>query len=279
MHPMAADDFGLFEKDSDIGADTAAPASDKARDEAGRFAKTDQALQQEAPAETPPPASETDDKPSSRMVPLSELLSEREKRKTTEAKVREETAKQYEDRIARLEQNLQRSVPQTQTQQPQQRQVPDPIVDPEGYANYVQQVAVDRVVIPQLNQSEAKARKTHGDSIVNAAFQAARQSGADQYFTRAAYSGQTGDAWGDMVSWYQKQQVVSRMGDDPAAYEKQIEDRVRAKVMEELKRGSPPQKFPGSLADATPSGKQTAVLTDEAVAKDIFGSDRNRRQF
>lgn len=270
-----ADDFGLFDKDSDIGADTAAPASDRARDEAGRFASPDPAQQPEAPAaETLPPASDTPSEKPGRMVPLAELLAEREKRKSTEVRAREETARQYEERIARLEQTIQRSA---QPQQRQQPQTPDPVVDPEGYAAYVRAEAVDSVIVPQLNQSEARARKAHGDQIVNAALQAAQQTGAAQHFTRAAYSGQTSDAWGDMVTWYQRQSAIAKIG-DPTAYEKQVEERVRAKVLAELKQGGTPQKFPGSLADATAAGTQGAALSEEAAVKDIFDSNRNRRK-
>jgi hypothetical protein len=274
---MSADDFGLFEKDSDIGADTAAPASDKARDEAGRFAKADEfAPQPEAKADQPPPVSEPakDEQPSNRMVPLSELLSEREKRKA-EATKREEATKQYEERLARIEREFQqRQVPQ---QQQNPRETPDPLIDPAAFAEHVQNQAIDLVMLPQLRASENRARSTHGNEVVDRALRLAQQSGADRYFSDAAYSGQTADPWNDMVKWAQRQEAVARIGPDPLAYEKQVREDERNKVIAEMKKGAPQQRFPGSLADATATGQHGAQLSDEGVAKELFGSSRNRR--
>lgn len=286
---MSADDFSdVFSRDErDSGADNAAPASDKARDEAGRFAaKPDTpAPQPEAKAEVAPqptpPVSEPAEQPSGRMVPLAELLAEREKGKARADKAREETTKQFEERLARFERELQQRPAPQQQQTYQQPEAPDPIVDPRGYADHVRQQAVDSVIVPQLNQSEARARQTHGTDLVNQAYQAAVQSGAARYFTEAAYAGKTADAWGDMVNWFTRQQAIAKIGPDPAAYEKQIREderkKAREEVIAEMKRGAPPQRFPGSLADATAAGGQGQHLSATAVANDIFDTNRNRR--
>jgi hypothetical protein len=288
---MSADDFSdVFSREErDSGADNAAPASDRARDEAGRFAaKAETPVQPEVKAEQPaqqptPPVSEPAEQPSNRMVPLSELLSEREKRKSTEERVRGETAKQYDERIARLEASLQRfNQPQQQAPQYQQSQqsAPDPYTDPEGYAAHVQEVALAQIVDRQLNISEAKARKTYGDDVANQALQYAQQTGASKYFLASAKQGKTDDAWGDMLEWFTKQQALAKVG-DPVNFEKQIREDERKKAREELiaemKQGKPQPKFPGSLADATAAGAQGQHLTTTAVANDIFDTNRNRR--
>jgi hypothetical protein len=77
--------------------------------------------------------------------------------------------------------------------------------------------------------------------------------------------------------------AFERMGADPDSFEKRVRDEERAKVLAELKAGRgqgqqpPQQRFPGTLATATQSGEQGAVLTDEAMMADVFGAGRRRR--
>lgn len=272
----------VFDRDS--GADTAPPAAEPAtpRDEAGRFApksEPQQEAQQSAPTEQGQAAPETPQDPSGRghHVPLSELLTEREKRKG-EAKLREESEKrasEYEARAKTLEQLLQQSrqpAPQ-QAQQPPQ-QIPDPFADPEGYARYQDRKAFIDRRNDIANMSEAFAVRAHGRDVVSKAIEAAHKAGvADHFFMRA------NDPYGELLDWHKQQAAFQRIGPDPDAYEKKLEQSLREKILAELKQGGakPQPKFPGSLADATAGGSQGAHLTEEAIANELFSTTRNRR--
>jgi hypothetical protein len=239
---------------------------------------------QAQPQAEPQPTQETQaqDPETGRMVPLSELLQERKKSKS---KLEEESRARIaaEERAKLYEQQLQQfSRPQAQQPQRQQVRIPDPVTDPENYARYVQQSTEQRLIEQSLNFSERMARREHGTKTVDEALQAATQAGlvASGHFLQTAPD----DPWAAMVEWHKQQKVLAEVGADPEAYRKKIEDEARAKVLEELKAGNgpaaqgQPQRFPGTLGDATATGKQGAHLTDEAVMSAVFSTDRDRRK-
>lgn len=78
-------------------------------------------------------------------VPLATYLDEREKRKEAEKKLSEREAAEPDMEFT----------------------APDPKEDPEGYAQYTQQVQVLTTVNERLNFSEKFARKEHGDEVVD----------------------------------------------------------------------------------------------------------------
>jgi len=288
---QSADDTLLndvFSSGRDRGADSAAPVETPTEPK-------DPAAEAEPPKAAEPDAKvEGQDDPSKpqgyrdpstgRFVPLKELTTEREKRQAAEkareeeARLRkeaEDNAKRYDQRIADLERRLQAP------QQPQQPP-PDPNLDPAGALAYDRQQFAQAMLNQRLNFSEMMARNKHGDQAVDAAFQAAQQAGVLANFVQAR------DCYGEILRWHKHQQVLQRVGEDPDAYEKSLEEKIRAKVLEELKTGNravmpgttpapAAQQFPGSLADATASGPNGAQLTDEAVMGAVFGSGRKRR--
>jgi hypothetical protein len=257
----------------------------------------------ETPAEPEPPktgdpekaAAETSDdgsKPkgyrdpeTGRFVPLEALKSERElrqeaqKARDEEARLRkdaEDNARKTQERIAELERRIQAA----QNPQPQQARAPDPNEDPVGYLHFNQQRLEHLQLTNHLNNSENLARQQFGDQVVDEALQAALKAGVNESFLNARHP------YAECIKWYKRQQTLARVGDDPDAYEKSIEERVRAKVLEELKAGTTtvtgqaaaPQRFPGSLVDATASGAQGAQpISDEALLGSIFDPGRKRR--
>lgn len=276
----------IFKPDSDIGADTAAPEAGQPRDDHGRFAP--KSSDPEPKPEAPPPAPEAkqpaspepkDDPASNRMVPLSELLAEREKRKS-EARLREEAAarvSEYEQRMAAIlaEQAQQQQYIQNQQRQLQQepQQIPDPVTDPQGFFAYQQELIQRQIMNERANFSERLARKEHGDAAVDAALKAAPPSVRQRALN-------TPDPYGALMQWHKQASFLSEVGPDPSAYRTKLETEIRQKVLAELKAGGQQQqqtRFPGTLADATPTGPQGAHLTDEAVAKELFSTARNRR--
>jgi hypothetical protein len=264
----------VFDRDSsDMGADPAAPsASERARDDKGRFASDAPVEPVKVEADTPAVEPETPESPDRRMVPLKELLNERGLRKAeADARARAETER------AEYERQLQAYRQQQQPQQQQNyAQQIDPIVDPDGFAASVREDAIRQVVGIQLNQSEARARAQYGHEVTNQALQFATQTGAKQYFTEAAFSGRTADAWGDLVAWYQKQQAIAKIG-DPAEFEAKIREDERKKALATQQPPTAPTRFPGSLADATATGPQGNHLSIEQAAASVFAREPRRR--
>lgn len=264
-------------------APAAPPESDTglARDERGRFAAKSQeppAEGQQPPAETQeaqPPAQQDPppDPNANRHVPLSELLAERKKRQELE-RLQIEADARAKAYYEQLQTQQQRHVPPPQPQQ--QIEPPDPFTDPEGYFRHVQQQFQTQLINQRLDTSELLARRHYGAQVVDEAFQAAQQAGVTGHFIREP------DPYGALVEWHKKQKVLAEVGDDPGAYRKRLEEEVRQKVLEELKaggaQGQQQQRFPGTLANATATGAQGAVLTDETMMQDIYGSERRNRR-
>lgn len=273
----------VFARDgSEMGADPAAPVTDAPpRDDAGRFApKQETPPPVEKPVETlatPTPEAPPADTDAKRHVPLSELLSERDKRKS-EAKLREEAEKRYEATQAQLAE-IQR---QFQAQQQPQYQAPDPWVDPAAALQHQQEKFDFQLKNINANNSQRWAVEKFGVEKVQEAAQAAIRAGAADYFFNRP------DPFADLMQWHRQQTFISKVGADPDAYEKSIEQRAYERALADLRAGKvplpgqpqtaqPTQRFPGSLADATQSGTQSAVLTDEAIAAELFAPNRNRR--
>lgn len=227
-------------------------------------------------------------------VPRGILKKERERFRAkldeeARARVAAETrAKLYEEQIARHEAEKRQPQPQRAAPQQQQVRIPDPVLEPERYAQYFQYQLSAYAQNEATNRSEDRARDKFGDTVVEEAFAFLQKSGLDgSHFIRT----NPRDPWGEMVKWYRKEKTVARIGDDPDAYEKQIEERVRQKVLDELKagkitpaaaQGAQPAggtvtRFPGTLADATATGQQGAHLTDEAVMGAVFNTNRRRK--
>lgn len=285
---MATDDKSA---DADVLADTFSSNRDRGADSAAPDPKTE-AVHDEAPPQEEAPKTEAKDDGSLRddrgrfaaRVPLSELTSERDKRQSAE-KARDEEARlrtQLEDRLKFYDtqmQDLQRRVyavqqPQSQVQQPE---MPDPITDPNGWAQYQQAQIQNMVMTERANMSEISARRAFGDEIVDKATQAALQANLGGQFMRMR------DPYGAVIDWFKRQQVLSEIGPDPEKYKTSLRDQIRHEVLAELQKNgtaSPQaaQRFPGTLADKTASGPSVAMpVSDEAVMGEVFGHARKRR--
>lgn len=233
-----------------------------------------------------PPADEVDDtKDEGRTVPLRELTTTRKKLRgevETERSARllvEGERNALKERLAALE-----SRPQApQRQQPQRRQqIPDPVTDPEGYAQYNERVIERRLTDERLNRSEDRAIDKHGQELVEKAYKAAGEAGLLQ---RGAFL-QERHPYDAMVQWFNREQTIAKVGPDPVAYETKIREEERAKLLEELKKNglalpaaaAAPQRFPGTLADRTKaSGEHGDHLTTKGVMSDAFSADRPSR--
>jgi len=196
-------------------------------------------------------------------VPLSELIEERKRRQSAE-----EYQRNQQRRIDQLEQTMARL---TQPPPPQQPQI-DPYEDPNAFAQQMMQAVDQRFLNMSLNESERRARSEHGTEAVDAAFEAAQRSGFAQAFVNKP------DAYGEMVRWHKAQQVAETIGVDPNAYRQKLEQEVRAKVLAEMRQGTPPpSNIPPSLSQATRATPQyhTEVAGSD---KDFFHEMMNRKR-
>lgn len=196
-------------------------------------------------------------------VPLSELIEERKRRQSAE-----EFQRNQQRRIDQLEQTMARLTQPPPPPQP----VIDPYEDPNGFAQNLMQAVDQRFLNMTLNESERRARSEHGAEAVDAAFEAAQRSGFAQAFVNKP------DAYGEMVRWYKAQQVAETIGADPNAYRQRLEQEVRAKVLAEMRQGTPPpSNIPPSLSQATRASPQyhTEVVGSD---KDFFNEMMNRKR-
>lgn len=277
-----ADINAMFASDRDRGADTAAPA------ERQEQPKT------EAPAQVPPPdaasvqpASEESSSEAQRHVPLSELLAERKKRQETERLTQE-----MQGRLSAYEQQMQHLLsrqhqpahPQAQQQQIPQ-QAPDPVVDPAGFQQWVNNTVGTRVQEAQLaaqnqflNLSMSQAADRYGVQAVRSAELFAQQNGVLGQFA------QYPDPYGTLMQWFNSQQVLHQIGGDFAGYQERLRQEGAQRALEELKKGKQPQqqpRFPTTLADQTAAGvsQGNAPQSGSAMINALFASDRNRKAF
>jgi hypothetical protein len=216
--------------------------------------------QQPVPGQEQPPAQQQ--QPQQHQVPLGELIDERKRRQQAE-----DLQRNQQRRIDQLEQMMARfSQP---PQQPQPRI--DPIEDPEAFVSHINNVIESRFHHNAIVASEREARSKYGDELVVEAADAAFKQGLDGYFASRS------DPHGEAIAWYQSQKVREAIGTDPAAYERQVEERVRARVIAEMRQGTPPPSNitpPLSSATRADPNQPAAIGSD----KDFFNDMMNRKR-
>lgn len=215
------------------------------------------------PAQPAPPAA-TPDVRSPQTVPLPELLEQRHARQLAER----------ENQL--LRQQLQQFYEAQQRANQPQPQPIDPVSQPEAaYAALQQELARRDQMMEQMalhqraNTSEMIARSQHGDQIVDQAIDSAVKSGLNQHFMRQP------DPYKALITWHKSQQIAQEIGNDPNAYRARIEAEVRAKILAEMKAGTPPPRnLPPSLASATKANSAPEIVQE---ASDFFKGMMNRK--
>jgi hypothetical protein len=233
--------------------------------------------------ETPPAEGQQQEEEQPRMVPLPELIETR--KRAQEAERAAQTLQQRYQQLEQMVQGLyQQQAPQRQQQQEyadpysQQQQGPvDPFDNPQAYAQAIAQQAAEharnetrqQLLNEKLNESEQQARQSHGDEVVEEAFEAAQQAGIAQAFINKP------DAYGELVRWHKANKLSSEIGDDPESYKKQLRDQIRQEVIAEMKQGqSPPSNLPPSLSQATKANTAPEAVPD---GKDFFKEMMNKK--
>lgn len=225
------------------------------------------------------------DNSTGRFVSVAEHVAERKKlqeRAENEARLRSEAdarAQKYEQEIAEIKRWREDIERRARAERSPPPPMPDPLADPEAFGQYTVSQAQQISINATLNMSEMLARDKFGDQVVDQAVEAAMRANVAQQFLKTRHP------YAEIVNWHKREQALAKIGPDPDAYEKMLEDRIRGKVLEELKAGQmaqggaapAPQKFPGTLADATQSGAPGAHLSDEAMMGGLFAHGRKRR--
>ncbi|MFB7145014.1 hypothetical protein ACWGMK_06190 [Agrobacterium deltaense] len=259
------------------GAD-ATTTTERARDEAGRFAaQTDTqppATQTTVDADT---ATQTDDAGQHQNgVPVHAVKSEREKRQAAQAE-----AEQLRREMAELKGQIELLSRQREpVQKPQQEQQPATLWDdPENYLKGQLSPVQQQIEEMREMMFENQAAQVHGVEKLQAAKAAAEaldQAGKANLH-RQLMSG--GNPFDNLVKWHQQQQVMARIGNDPDAWlqaelEKRLSDPAeQAKILERIRSGAtantsrsqPTTALPPSLS-RLPAGGNTAADNDASDA-------------
>jgi hypothetical protein len=243
---------------------------DRARDEKGRFAAKEE--KEEAPIAEAAPIEPQAEKVDHR-IPLTELLSEREKRQSEQ---RQREALQRE-----LDQLRQQMQPQKQPEP-----VPDQFANPEAYNQYWEQriAAQQQSVDERFRQQEANfslrlAHMQHGE-VFEKAYQALLDGGdkaAAQAVANSPNPGQT------LVDWYKREQVIAQVGTNPEEYvQKKLEEALSdpeflAKALERARGVASTQptqiKLPPSLNKAASASRSddTSDMSDGSLYHHAIG--------
>lgn len=216
-----------------------------------------EATQQPQAQTTAPEAAQPAQQPHT--VPLAELIDTRKR-----AQAAEDMARRQQQQIDQLNESMRR------LQQPQQQPQPiDPVTDPEAFVSHVTNVIEQRFQQQAIGASMQRAIEKHGADFVNEAANAAHQQGLDGYFASRP------DPHAEAIAWYRGQKLQSEIGTDPSAYRQNLEAELRAKILAEMKQGTPPpSNLPPSLSTTTRVNGATEPIPD---GRDFFNSMMNQR--
>lgn len=222
------------------------------------------------PADAPAQASPVDDAPS---VPRKALEDERRKRQDLERRLQE-----LERGVAQPQQEKTEATTQQQQQQPLPPWVPNvPNMTNEEFealwfSNPVQAAAIQAELIRaqneknylnrELNRSEKRARKEHGDELVTSAFTWASRAGKAQDFVHED------DPYGALVEAYQAErnalraEIMAELGSSQPG---------QAQAAQPAKVSAPVPKSLATRTSSAPRNPSTGQFTSRASLDEILG--------
>ncbi|WMT88273.1 hypothetical protein NO932_06590 [Pelagibacterium sp. 26DY04] len=228
------------------------------RDANGRFAAKEPENQEQPEAEAATETPTEDEQPEADqqggMVPQKALHEERQR------------VKEMRDEMAELRRQNQQITAQLQAfmsqQQPkpaeQEKKAPDFWENPSEFVNHAVSPLEQKIQKRFEAISLRSAVGEHGQETVQAAYQAmgeAMQSGDPSAQAEYQRIMQSDHPYGDLVSWHQRRQALSEIGNDPAAYRAKLEAEIRQKLEAEMGQGQrqqtstkPLTKLPQSLS-------------------------------
>lgn len=226
----------------------------------------------------PPPAPVPAPQPQPHMVPLPELLDTRRRAQAAEAALQ-----QMQQHMLARDQQFAEALHRLSVQQQPQPQPIDPVAEPErAFQTLAQKNAElehqlralpevmerrfqEHATNERLNASEYQARTKHGDELVEKAREAAIHAGLAPSFRNQP------DPYGALVQWYRTQEFAQKVGTDPAAYEAQIRQQERERVIAEFRQGRQPSNIPPTITSATNSASAPqGAPSDRDIFKGMF---------
>jgi hypothetical protein len=159
-------------------------------------------------------------------VPLARLQQETDKRRDAEtenANLRERNAS-LEQRLTSLERRFEPGAePGSQSGPPE---TPDPLMDPEGYADFVRGSIRQEMVRDKVASSFEDAHEAHGQNFEAAFNLLSRitQGGDPRDRDRIVAAPNPGKA---LMKWFSQREMLREAGDDPAAYRARIAGEAR----------------------------------------------------
>lgn len=155
-------------------------------------------------------------------VPLARLQQETDKRRDAEtenANLRERNAS-LEQRLTSLERQFQ---PRSEPEAPE---TPDPLMDPEGYADFVRGSIRQEMVRDKVASSFEDAHEAHGQTFEAAFNLLSRitQAGDPRDRDRIIAAPNPGKA---LMKWFSQREMLREAGDDPAAWRARIAGEAR----------------------------------------------------
>lgn len=172
-----------------------------------------------APAAPEPPAQP--ERREEHRIPLSEHLSEREKR---------QNAERERDDFRRQMEAMNRRLAELSRPQPEPVAPPDPYADPNGFMQHGIRQAVDPISerMDQMRDqfSRVMANRAFGAEVVSAARQALETEVATNPAARfeAQRMWQSDDPYGELVDWHKRKLALAEIGSDPSAYRTKLQD-------------------------------------------------------
>jgi hypothetical protein len=243
-------------------------AEQPVRDEAGRFAKKEEPETAEVVAEAPAEKPVVDDNAS--QVPSWRVREINEEKRAA---------------LAELEAlRAERAQWQRQQQQPKVEPAPkpvkpDPLLDPDGYEEYLERKFEEKQLAITRENSLKSAAKTYKDEFKEA--YAAAQQKVDPALR--ALMQQSDDPGETLIQWHRENKVKAEVGHDPNAWlEKKLEERLndpaflqkaieRSKGASQQPDGRPRVELPPSLNGASRSNASLkSSANDDVSDEDLF---------
>jgi hypothetical protein len=219
---------------------TETPVEDQPRDEAGRFAKTEEPEKPVLEAEKPAVDDNAAQVPSWRVKEIND-----EKRALA-------------DRLSALEaerSTWQRQQAAEKTAVQEKAAKPDPLMDPEGYEKYIENRIEEKLLNDRREYSLASAHKTYKGEFEEA-YSAAQKQIDPALKARMQQSRDPGET---LIQWHRENKVHAEVGNDPNAWlEKKMAERLKdpaflAKAVELARGVAQPQNNGRPRVDLPPS--------------------------
>jgi hypothetical protein len=168
------------------------------------------------------------------MVPRSRIRGLDKEKRAVEAerdaiRAERDAARRERDRIDFERQEFQRRLTASEKPAAPQPDVPDPLLDPKGYQDYIERRFEDRLVAERREFSLQSARKVYGEEF-DQAYNAAKQLVDPALQARMQRSSDCGET---LIAWYRELKVRAEVGNDPAAYKKRIIEENRKALLED----------------------------------------------